>query len=250
MPARRNDGRWRKRVAFLALAGILVSAGSGIPRFAAAHSTGAGSAGLAKAAVTVLDTSSFDFAPPDPGTYSLPPIKAAADGDILDGAGKRRRLFDLMDGRIVVLSFIYTRCTAPGGCPLATATLFDILDETVGDTTMAGGLRLISLSFDPLHDVPEVMAQYGAAAALRPEPKPPWDFVTCESDAALAPILKDYGQWVGRFADPSDPDAALPHVLRVYLIDRNKMVRNIYGVGFLDPRLVVADIRTLLLEQR
>jgi cytochrome oxidase Cu insertion factor (SCO1/SenC/PrrC family) len=92
------------------------------------------------------------------------------------------------------------------------------------------------------------MAQYGAAAALRPDPKPRWDFVTSASEAALAPVLAAYGQWVGRSADPSDPNAALPHVLRVYLIDRGKMIRNIYGVGFLDPRLLIADIRTLLLE--
>lgn len=234
----------------MALSGSLVLAACPINRPAAAHSADLPGAGPVGAPVTVLGTPSFEFAPPEPGTYALPPIKPAADGDILDSAGRHRRLSELMDGRIVVLSFIYTRCAVVGGCPLATATLFDILDETAGDAAMAGGVRLISLSFDPAHDVPEVMAQYGAAAALRPDPKPPWDFVTSESEAALAPILEAYGQWVGRPADPSDPDAAMPHVLRVYLIDRGKMIRNIYGVGFLDPRLLMTDIRTLLLEPR
>jgi protein SCO1/2 len=38
--------------------------------------------------------------------------------------------------------------------------------------------------------------------------------------------------------------------LRAYLIDREKQVRNIYGLGFLDPRLLVSDVHTLLDEVR
>jgi cytochrome oxidase Cu insertion factor (SCO1/SenC/PrrC family) len=39
------------------------------------------------------------------------------------------------------------------------------------------------------------------------------------------------------------------HVVRVYLIDAKGMVRNIYSYGMLDPRMVLADVRTLLMEQ-
>ena len=39
------------------------------------------------------------------------------------------------------------------------------------------------------------------------------------------------------------------HQLRVYLIDSARRIRNIYSLGFLDPRLVVGDVRTLLLEE-
>ncbi len=38
------------------------------------------------------------------------------------------------------------------------------------------------------------------------------------------------------------------HLLRVYLIDPYKRVRNIYSASFLHPDLLVADLRTLLLE--
>ena len=33
-------------------------------------------------------------------------------------------------------------------------------------------------------------------------------------------------------------------------IDRQQRVRNIYGLDFLDPRLLMADVQTLLLEER
>src|SRR5687767_13174292 len=54
----------------------------------------------------------YDYDPPAPGTYNLPVIKPAADGALLDSTGKPITLRDLTQGRITVLSFIYTRCAA------------------------------------------------------------------------------------------------------------------------------------------
>ena len=39
------------------------------------------------------------------------------------------------------------------------------------------------------------------------------------------------------------------HQLRVYLVDRQRRIRNIYGLGFLDPRLLLTDVLTLLAEE-
>ena len=50
-------------------------------------------------------------------------------------------------------------------------------------------------------------------------------------------------------ANASDPQGLLYHTLRVFLIDREGRIRNIYSSGTLDPRLVVADVKTLLLEE-
>ena len=53
-----------------------------------------------------------------------------------------------------------------------------------------------------------------------------------------------------RKTDPDDPLGPLAHQLRVFLIDAKGDIRNIYSVGFLDPRLVMTDVRTLLAEER
>jgi cytochrome oxidase Cu insertion factor (SCO1/SenC/PrrC family) len=66
----------------------------------------------------------------------------------------------------------------------------------------------------------------------------------------LNPILETYGQRVDRKKNPDDPLGPLSHLVRVYLIDRDKMIRNIYSFGLLDPRLLLADVRTLLLEEK
>ncbi|MBS0269648.1 MAG: SCO family protein, partial [Proteobacteria bacterium] len=39
------------------------------------------------------------------------------------------------------------------------------------------------------------------------------------------------------------------HLLKVFLIDKEAWVREIYTTNFLDPNVVIADIGTLLLEE-
>jgi cytochrome oxidase Cu insertion factor (SCO1/SenC/PrrC family) len=125
--------------------------------------------------------------------------------------------------------------------------LYRLHGATGNDPELARHLRLVTLSFDPGHDTPATMARYSRVAATR-EPRSPWEFLTTASDRQLGPILAAYGQLVQR---PPGPAAAAPtHLLRVYLIDRRLRIRNIYGLDFLDPRLLLADVRTLLLEDR
>ena len=76
-----------------------------------------------------------------------------------------------------------------------------------------------------------------------------WLFLTTASKKDLTPILKAYGQQVDRKKNPNDPLGPYYHLLRVYLIDRQGFIRNIYSSGLLDPRLVLTDVRTLLLEE-
>ena len=192
----------------------------------------------------------FDFDPPAPGTYQLPVIRTAADGEVLDVSGNERLLHDIYDGKVILLSFIYTRCTDANGCPLATAVLYKIFGASKVDETLASNLRMISLSFDPANDTPEVMAGYRGSDAAHWQGGAEWVDLTTASDEQLAPILSEYDQVVRRRADEQgNPTDQFGHQLRAYLIDRNKQIRNIYGLGFLDPRLLIADVKTLLAEE-
>jgi cytochrome oxidase Cu insertion factor (SCO1/SenC/PrrC family) len=192
-------------------------------------------------------TADHDYDAPAPGTYTLPVIKPAADGTLLDSTGKPVHLADLTHGRITVMSFIYTRCAAAKACPYATGVLKQLHRESAEDAALAKALRLLSMSFDPANDTPERMAAYSALAAGRPTAAL-WHFVTTRSQAELQPILTAYGQAVNKKNNPLDPTGPLNHTLRVFLIDRAGNIRNIYSSGTLDPRLVLADVRTLMME--
>jgi cytochrome oxidase Cu insertion factor (SCO1/SenC/PrrC family) len=192
-------------------------------------------------------SSEYDYDAPAAGSYQLPVIREAADGALLDSKGKPISLRELTRDRITVLSFIYTRCAAANACPHATGVLMDLHELSADDSALAKNLRLVSMSFDPAHDTPERMSAYSALASERPTAAP-WHFVTARSQTELQPILAAYGQAVNAKANAADPTGPLNHTLRVYLIDRAGRIRNIYSSGTLDQRLVLSDIRTLLIE--
>jgi protein SCO1 len=196
---------------------------------------------------TLPRDSNYDYDPPTPGSYALPVVKLAADGALLDTNNKAVNLRELTHGRITVLSFIYTRCAAPKACPYATGVLGQLHEVTAKDETLAKNMRLVSISFDPEYDTPQHLAEY--SENVREEKSGcEWDFVTAKSRTELEPILVAYDQAVDKKANPADPQGPLYHTLRVFLIDPEGRIRNIYSSSTLDPRLVLADVKTLLLE--
>ncbi len=194
-------------------------------------------------------TPDYDYEPPVPGSYRLPAIKPAGDGAVIDAEGRERRLHELAAGRLTVLAFIYTRCSDPQGCPLSIGLLYDLLYVGQEDPAIGDNLRLLALSFDHEHDTPAVLAELSGHKDPAQAAGSDVTFLTTGSQADLDPILEAYDQPIGRKADDADPFGPFTHQLRVYLIDRRGTIRNIYSLGFLDPRLVITDIRTLLLEE-
>ncbi|WP_428605846.1 cytochrome c peroxidase [Sedimenticola sp.] len=183
---------------------------------------------------------------PAVGSYSLPSLGTAADGTVLDAEGRPQQLHDLFADKYVLLGFIYSRCSDVNGCPLTAHVFYQIKSAMQEDTQLADRLKLISLSFDPESDTPEAMQRYAnnfRYAGSRGD----WQFITTVSEKNLDPILDAYHQ-------PVQPDLtsdgnrriSYSHLLRVYLIDPEKRIRNIYSVGFLHQALVLNDIKTLL----
>ena len=101
------------------------------------------------------------YSPPKPGSYKLPSLGAAADGQVLESTGQPATLHGLYAGRMVLLSFIYATCDDANGCPLATMVFHRIQSALEARPELKGRLRLITLSFNPAHDTPAVMVKYG-----------------------------------------------------------------------------------------
>ena len=188
----------------------------------------------------------LEFEAPEAGSYRLPPIGLAGDGQVLDSDGKDTTLHGLMGDRVVVLSFIYSSCSDVNGCPLATHVLERLQDRLLEGPAGGEDVRFISLSFDPVQDTPEVMKRYG---------KPyisgdfDWQFLTTRSEEDLHPILESYGQSVVRDPNADEGEAgAISHILRVYLVDRQLRIRNIFSASYLHADTMLNDIRTLQME--
>jgi cytochrome c peroxidase len=186
------------------------------------------------------------FKAPEAGSYILPVIGQAADGTVLTSANKNVQLHDLMGDKIVLLSFIYSTCSDVNGCPLATAVLHKIKKRLQKEPLVAEKLRLLTLSFNPEHDTPEAMAHYGEG--LKSEILD-WQFLTTQSEKQLQPILDQYQQSIQKIYDEQGNfTGTFSHILRVYLIDKDKQLRNIYSVSFLHADTLINDVKTLLNE--
>ena len=185
---------------------------------------------------------------PAPGSYRLPRIMAAPDGEVLLPTGRPLRLHRVLRGNLSVVSFIYSYCRDPEGCPRAWAVLETVRTALLRDPALAARAQLVSLSFDPSHDTPEQMRLIGADR-LR-DVRVRWHFLTTASVPALLPLLRGFGQDVSIELDPTGrPVRTLNHLLKVFLVDEAVQVREIYSVATLDPQAVVNDLRTLQMAQ-
>src|SRR5882672_5511560 len=156
------------------------------------------------------------FQAPQPGSYELPPIAQVQERELVDASGARVPFPGLAAGQVSVVAFIYRGCHEAQGCPASLALLRELDRRLAGDPARVAELR-------------DLMA-----------PQSDWRFLVPDGAAALAQVLRDFGQDVVDL-----PDGAKRHVMKVYLLDAQDRVRNVYASGFLDANLVLADIDTI-----
>ena len=140
---------------------------------------------------------------------------AAAAGDARWGAdrfpnvtlttheGARVRFFDdLIKGKIVAINLIYTTCQY--ACPLETARLAQV-QRLIGDR-MGRDVFFYSITIDPDHDTPAVLADY----ARKYQAGPGWLFLT-GSTTDIDQLSRKLG--LSSPPDPGDPDGHMPYLL-------------------------------------
>lgn len=120
-----------------------------------------------------------------------PGAERSASAVTTDGASRELRLGDLMPdfsltdqngrpfrladhrGQAVLITFVYTRCPLPNYCPLMSRNFADLQQRF--SKAFPGRFHLLTVSFDPAYDTPEVLKRY--AAAFRHE-ETTWTFAT------------------------------------------------------------------------
>ncbi len=131
-------------------------------------------------------------------------------------------------GRVVAVNFIYTSCALPQFC-FRIASQFGVLQRRF-HRELAHDLVLLTITFDPARDRPEVLAAY-ARDRLKADPEG-WHFLTGETD--------DVRRVCELFGVESFPDEGLMnHSSHTAVIDRRgTLVANIEGNEFTSRQLV------------
>jgi protein SCO1/2 len=81
---------------------------------------------------------------------------------LVDQSNKRIHL-DSFRGHVLLITFIYTRCPFPNYCPLVSHDFAEIYAKTKKDPKLAKSVRLLTVSFDPQHDMPQIANFFGLA---------------------------------------------------------------------------------------
>lgn len=72
-------------------------------------------------------------------------------------------------GKPLLLTFIFTRCPVPNFCPKISGNFEKLAADFAQDPALADQVRLLSISFDPEFDSPEVLDAYGKTFSADPE---------------------------------------------------------------------------------
>jgi cytochrome oxidase Cu insertion factor (SCO1/SenC/PrrC family) len=116
------------------------------------------------------------------------------------------------------------------------------------DASLASVVRFVNVSLDPVADTPVAIRRY--ARQFAPDGRVEWSFLTARSVPRLVPVLDDFGQDVSIETDSQGhATRVLHHLLKVFLIDPRGMVREIYSLAYLQPDVMLSDIKTLALAE-
>src|SRR5258706_5917403 len=160
--------------------------------------------------------------------------RPAGDAEVLDEAGYFRTLSDFTQGRVTLLALTYSRCIDEQGCARATAALRETRSLLRADPALQKRVRLVSLSIDPVHDVPRSLAAF-AAASRGAGSGADWRFVTTLSPRRLASILAGLDPRLPAPAAGGAPPP-LPQHPAGYLIHPQGRVRPNYAIASSAPR--------------
>jgi protein SCO1/2 len=159
------------------------------------------------------DSITADVVVPEPGKYWLENVKVIAhstqpakpsasihipqpgdevpDFHFINQSGKNISLHQYR-GQTLLVTLIYTRCPFPDFCPRVSHEFAEIDRQLQAAPAHYGKTHLLSISFDPTHDAPKVLRDYGFATAATKNPAlfQHWEF------AAIPPAeLKDFADY-------------------------------------------------------
>jgi protein SCO1/2 len=190
-----------------------------------------------KSSISNIQVIPFDSADREPGQaaslaivdqalqekHGKPPLRVGEripEFTLIDQTGQRVSTVNFA-GKVLAITFVYTRCPLPDYC-FRLSTNFERLQKRFKEQ-LGKDLVLISISFDPEHDTPEVLAKYGQIWKADPRT---WHLLTGPPNEVKR-VCRSFGVnfWPA--------EGVLTHSLHTMVIDRaGKLAADIEGNRF------------------
>jgi protein SCO1/2 len=147
-------------------------------------------------------------------------------------------------GKILLITFIYTRCPLADYCPRMSRNFAELDRALAKDPALYAKTHLLSVSFDPKYDTPAVLKSYGGSytGKFTQEKFEHWDFA--------APPVKELPDVLKFFVLGVTPekDKTITHSLSTLVVGPDGKVANWYGTNDWTPDQLLKDVKELEAE--
>jgi protein SCO1 len=187
--------------------------------------------------IVVIAQARPDYKPPV--SYHVPTAGDVVPDFKLLNQSDRTIHLNQFKGKVVLITFIYTRCQLADFCPRMSHNLADIDKALAADPALYKQTHLISVSFDPVYDTPKVLRSYGGAYTgnYTDEKFLHWDFA-----APPEKELPAMTQFFNVGVTPGD-SKSLTHSLSTVLIGKDGRIVDWYPTNEWKPEDVLAAIK-------
>jgi len=175
-------------------------------------------------------------APPSaPAAPLLVKGSAVPDAEFVDQDGSTHRLAD-WKGKALAVTFVYTRCPVPDFCPLMDRHFAAVQQALKDDRDLASRVHLLSVSFDPRYDTPDVLKAHAGRVHADPAL---WTYLTGAPDA-IDRFAAGFGVTIMR-EDP--PRTEIVHNLRTAVIDKDGRLVTVLRGNEWTPEQLLDELR-------
>ena len=143
-------------------------------------------------------------------------------------------------GKNLVITFIFTRCPDKDFCTLMSLNMSDLERIIRRSPDLAENTKLLSISFDPQYDTPEILRKYGAAYFGKDVPP---NFDIWQLATGSEQEVKVTANYFG--LNTVKEGERIAHNLRTAIIAPDGKVVKIYSGNQWKPELIMQDLQGL-----
>ena len=187
--------------------------------------------------LTALRRTGHETPPPleTPAVVMLQPGEGVPDVRLVDETATTRAIADWR-GKVLVVTFIYTRCPFPDFCPRMDRQFKSVQTEVLADPQLRDRVALLSITFDPAFDTPPVLAAHARRVGADPRV---WHFATGDRD-----VIEGFASRLGVSIIREGTNAEnVTHNLRTAVIGSDGTLRTVFSGNEWTPAQLMDAVR-------
>lgn len=145
----------------------------------------------------------------------LPVQMAAPAFELTDVDSGDKVSLESTNGKARIVYFYFANC--PDVCPPTTFLLSEVQEKLDKAGTLGTKAELISITFDPVRDTPEVIKAFAERNFAQPKG---WKFLRGDDEEQTIKLARDFGVSVAK-----SPDGSFAHMNVITIVDQDGQIR-------------------------